>query len=179
MTRGIYCTGTTLDGFLADEEDSLDWLTSQDIDPQGPMGHEAFMEGIGAMVMGATTYRWIGDHMAEAGDDWYYDIPCFVFTHGTPDPLGEGIQIVSGPPAEHHAEVVEAAGERDIWVVGGGDLAAQWAEAGYLHEIQVSIAPVTLGTGRPLLPRPFDLELTRVDRNRAFVCAWYRVVGAR
>lgn len=179
MTRGIYFTGTTLDGYLADEHDSLDWLMSQDIDHDGPMGHAAFMEGIGAMVMGATTYRWLGDHMATTGDDWPYAIPCFVFTHQQVDPLGEGIRFVSGPPADHHAAIVASAAGRDIWVVGGGELAAQWAEAGFLDEVQVSIAPVTLGSGRPLFPRPFDLELTRVDRNRAFVCAWYRVSGPR
>ena len=47
-----------------------------------------------------------------------------------------------------------AAGDSDIWMVGGGDLAAQWAEAGLLDELIVSIAPVTLGAGRPLFPRP-------------------------
>ncbi|WP_424347733.1 dihydrofolate reductase family protein [Kocuria sp. CH-021] len=62
-------------------------------------------------------------------------------------------------------------------VVGGGDLAAQFAEAGLLDQLMVSIAPVTLGAGRPLFPRRFDLELTDVARNRAFVCATYRVVG--
>jgi dihydrofolate reductase len=117
--------------------------------------------------------------MATSGDDWYYDIPCFVFTHHHPAPLGEGVRVVSGPPADHHAEIVAAADGRDIWVVGGGGLAADWAEAGLLDEVQVSIAPVTLGAGRPLFPRPFDLELMEVDRNRAFVCAWYRVVGPR
>lgn len=60
----------------------------------------------------------------------------------------------------------------------GGDLAAQFAEAGLLDRLMVSIAPVTLGAGRPLFPRRFALELQDVARNRAFVCATYDVVGA-
>ena len=70
-----------------------------------------------------------------------------------------------------------AAGGKDLWMVGGGDLAAQFAEAGLLDEVVVSIAPVTLGAGQPLFPRRFDLELVEVDRNRAFICARYGVVG--
>ena len=64
-------------------------------------------------------------------------------------------------------------------MVGGGDLAAQVADAGLLDEVCVSIAPVTLGAGRPLFPRPFDLRLVELARNGAFACARYDVVGPR
>ncbi|MBJ7530553.1 MAG: dihydrofolate reductase, partial [Nocardioides sp.] len=64
MTRVTYYTATTLDGFLADEHDSLDWLFTQDTDADGPMGYTGFIAGIGAMVMGATTYQWLLDHAA-------------------------------------------------------------------------------------------------------------------
>jgi dihydrofolate reductase len=75
--------------------------------------------------------------------------------------------------------MVEAAKGKDLWVVGGGDLACQFAEAGLLDDVVVSIAPVTLGSGRPLFPRPFDLKLVEHDRNGDFLCARYDVVGAR
>ncbi len=81
--------------------------------------------------------------------------------------------------ADVHAAMAEAAAGKDLWVVGGGDLAAQFAEAGLLDELIVYIAPVTLGAGRPLFPRRFDLELTELDRNGAFVCARYAVKGPR
>jgi dihydrofolate reductase len=63
-------------------------------------------------------------------------------------------------------------------VVGGGDLAGQFADAGLLNEIWVQFAPVTLGAGRPLLPRALDLELLDVARNRDFMCGRYRVRGS-
>jgi dihydrofolate reductase len=64
-------------------------------------------------------------------------------------------------------------------MVGGGGLAADFATEGLLDEVVVSIAPVTLGAGRPLFPRPFDLKLVDFARNGAFLCARYEVVGPR
>jgi dihydrofolate reductase len=179
MTRTIFYTATTLDGFLADEHDSLDWLFTQEIDEDGAMNYGEFIATIGAMAMGATTYEWIRDHVAETGEGWMYDIPCWVFTHRDLAPIGAGITFTSAPVADVHAELVVAAGERDVWMVGGGDLAAQFAEAGLLDELMVSIAPVTLGAGRPLFPRRYDLRLTELAQNGAFVCARYHVVGPR
>lgn len=175
MTRYRYYTATSLDGFLADEQDSLSWLFVQPQDDPGD--YDRFMTGIGAMVMGATTYEWIGAHLRESGEAWSYTIPCFVFTHRTLEPLGEGVRCVSGPPAAQRATLEEAAGARDVWMVGGGALAADFAEAGMLDEVLLSIAPVTLGSGRPLFPRRFDLRLRESGRNGAFLTAAYDVVG--
>jgi dihydrofolate reductase len=94
-------------------------------------------------------------------------------------PAGADVAFVAGDVAPVHAELAALAGERDVWVVGGGDLAAAFAEAGLLDELVLNIAPVTLGAGRPLFPRPFDLRLEEVDRNGAFLCARYAVVGPR
>lgn len=176
MTRTVYYTATTLDGYLADEHDSLDWLFKQPQDEQGPMNYDDFIKDIGAMAMGATTYRWVVDHLAETGESWTYDIPCWVFTHRELQPIGEGITFTAAPVPEVHAAMAEAAGGRDLWMAGGGDLAAQFAEHGLLDEIVVSIAPVTLGAGRPLFPRRWDLELREFDRNGAFLCARYAVL---
>lgn len=179
MTRAVYYTATTLDGFLADEHDSLDWLFTQDIDERGPMNYTDFIAGIGAIAMGATTYEWLTARIARGEDEgWGYDMPAWVFTHRDLEPVaGADIRVVAGVVADQWDAMVEAAGDKDIWVVGGGDLAAQFAETGHLDEVVVSIAPVVLGAGRPLFPRRFDLELVEVDRNRAFVCARYAVVG--
>ena len=177
MTRTVYYTATTLDGFLADEHDSLDWLFVQDIDEAGPMNYGEFIAGMGALAMGATTYEWILAHQAKTGEKWAYDVPAYVFTHRELDVTEGDVTLVSGPPAEVYADIAAAAGDRDVWMVGGGDLAAQFAEVGLLDEIVVSIAPVTLGAGRPLFPRRFELRLTEVAQNKALPCARYDVVG--
>lgn len=180
MTRTVFFTATTLDGYLADEHDSLDWLFVQDIDPRGANDIDAFMEGIGALVMGRTTYEWVRDHLEQTGEAWPYPMPTWVVTHADPRPIeGADLHFVAGDVGPIHAAAADAAGTKNIWLVGGGDLAAQFAEAGQLDELVVSIAPVTLGAGRPLFPRPHHFELTDVTRNRDFICATYKVVGAR
>jgi len=72
--------------------------------------------------------------------------------------------------------MVAAAGDGNVWIVGGGDLAGQFAAAGLLDEVLVSIAPVTLGAGAPLLPRRLELRLDEIGRNGDFVAAKYAVV---
>ncbi|MFZ0161607.1 MAG: dihydrofolate reductase family protein [Kineosporiaceae bacterium] len=180
MSRSIFYTAATLDGFLADENDSLDWLFAQEQDEDGPMNYGAFIATIGAMAMGATTYGWIQNHLRSSGEPWAYDIPCWVFTHRDHEAIaGADLRFTAEDVREVHAAMVEAASGRDVWMAGGGDLAAQFAEAGLLDEVMVSIAPVTLGAGRPLFPRRFDLRLTELARNGAFACARYEVVGPR
>lgn len=180
MSRTIYYTATSLDGFLATPDDSLDWLFEQDHDPDGPMSHTTFADRIGALAMGATTYRWLVDHLAASGEPWPYHQPTWVFTHREQPPIAAAdVRFTEAPVADVHAEMSAAAGAKDLWLVGGGDLAAQFALAGLLDEITVSIAAVTLGAGRPLFTRAFNLELEELDRNRAFVCARYRVLAPR
>ena len=179
MTRGLYYTATTLDGYLADAHDSLDWLFDQHEDPELPSGYDAFIAGIGAIAMGATTYAWVAEQLAASGEAWPYDVPSYVFTHRTFAPVAEGIEFVAGPVEEHWARLADAAGERDVWVAGGGDLAGQFADAGHLDQVILSVAPVTLGSGRPLFPRRYDLRLVETSRNGDFVMATYDVVGAR
>lgn len=174
MTRYRYFTATTLDGFLADDADSLEWLFKQQFDENGPGSYNAFMTDIGAQVMGATTYEWILDY--EKGK-WTYEKPSFVFTHRDLKPVTDTITMVSGEPAEHRAAIEAAAGDKDVWMVGGGDLAAAFAAAGMLDEVLVSIAPVTLGSGRPLMGGALDLQLEGTERNGDFVVARYTVLG--
>ncbi|RBY94108.1 dihydrofolate reductase [Blastococcus sp. TBT05-19] len=170
-----YYTATTLDGFIADPDDSLDWLLRQPNEASGPFGFDDFMSGVGAVVMGSTTYEWV---LAHEDGKWPYTLPSWVMTsRELPSATGADVRFASGDVRTVHAEMTAAAGGRGLWVVGGGDLAGQFAEAGLLDEVVVSVAPVTLGAGRPLLPRRLDLELVESAVNGAFVCARYRVAG--
>jgi dihydrofolate reductase len=173
-----YFTASSIDGFIADPDNSLSWLLSRDVDASGPMGYERFIESVGALVMGATTYEWVLAH--EAGEDgkvsWPYDLPCWVFTHRDLPIVADGIRLARGLIADAYADMVAAAGDRNVWVVGGGDLAGQFADAGRLDEVWVQYAPVALGSGAPLLPRRLELRLEEVVRNREFACTRYSVV---
>lgn len=171
-----YYTASSLDGFIATTAHSLDWLLKQDIDDDGPMAYEGFRERLGAMAMGSHTFEWIMEHDA---DGWSYTLPTWVFSHRDIElPGGADVRITQAGVREVHAEMTDAAAGKDLWIVGGGDLVAQFADAGLIDEVWVQYAPVTLGAGAPLLPRALELELLDVARNRNFLCGRYRVVGA-
>jgi dihydrofolate reductase len=169
-----YYTATSLDGFIATSDHSLEWLLKQDIDMDGPMAYPGFVASIGALAMGSSTFEWV--MRAEQGA-WGYAQPTWVFTHrGLEAPASGDVRFTQGDVREVHAQMTEAAGGRDLWIVGGGELAGQFADAGLLDEVWLQYAPVTLGAGAPVLPRVLDLELIEVARNRAFLCGRYRVL---
>ena len=180
MSLTQYYTATTLDGFIADQNHSLDWLFTRDQDRAGPLNYAAFYADVGAIAMGSTTYEWILDHELRGKDpadaSWPYDVPSWVFTHRRLEAVpGAAITFTQSDLADAHAEMVVAAGGRNVWIVGGGDLAGQFADAGLLDEVIVYIAPVTLGGGTPLLPRHLELRLEETARNGDFITARFSV----
>jgi dihydrofolate reductase len=168
-----YYTATSLDGFIADEANSLEWLLRQDHDQAGPLNYDAFFARIGAAVMGSTTYEWVLHH--EQGR-WPYQLPTWVMTTRDLPTVDGDVRFGRGDVRAVHEAMTAAAGDGDLWVIGGGDLAGQFADAGLLDEIIVYLAPVTLGGGAPLLPRALDLHLEELARNEAFACARYTVI---
>jgi dihydrofolate reductase len=131
--------------------------------------------------MGSSTYEWIVDHEFSDKDPsewkWPYELPSWVFSSRELQLVPRAdIRFARGDVAPVHAEMVEAAGGRNVWVVGGGDLVGQFAEAGLLDEVIVYIAPVTIGAGQPLLAGRVELQLEETGRNRDFIAARYSVV---
>jgi dihydrofolate reductase len=176
-----YYTAASLDGFIADPDHSLSWLFSRKQDRKGLLNYDEFIVDVGAVAMGSTTYEWILGHEFADKDPsewkWPYDVPGWVFSHRQlPVVPNAPIEFASGDVAPVHEAMVTAAGGRNVWIVGGGDLAGQFAEAGLLDEVIVYIAPVTLGAGAPLLPRRIELDLVELGQNGDFACAKYAVV---
>lgn len=173
MGKTIYYTATTLDGFIATEDNSLDWLFVRAIDQGGPYGLDPFLAEVGALAMGATTYEWILKHSDEP---WAYQQPAWVFTHRDLPRTDGDIRFVQGDVAQVHADMVEAAGDKNVWLVGGGELVGQFADLGLLDQVVAAVAPLTLGAGAPLLARHVELVITDVARNGDFACLVYDVV---
>ena len=181
MSLTQYYTATTLDGFIADPNNSLEWLFTRARDEDGPGNYRDFIAEIGAIAMGSTTYEWVLEHLKdETKWNWPYEIPCWVFTHRELQVVpGADVEFVSGDVAPVHERMVEAAAGKNVWIVGGGDLVGQFADQGLLDEVIVSIAPVTLGAGAPLLARRLELKLEEVGRNGDFVSARFTVAEPR
>jgi dihydrofolate reductase len=153
--RTIYYCAASLDGYIADSDDNIDWLTGYqpaplgpDVEPVGgpfPELYAEFYDGIGAMVSGSATYEWILDH----GDWPYLGKPYWVLSSRAL-PVLEGEDVRMGGTFE---EMIASAGDRKLWIVGGGGVASQFAEAGLLDEVWVTVVPVVLGAGKPLFDR--------------------------
>lgn len=165
MPRIQYFVAASLDGFIATSTDDLDWLLQFDGFEGGADSYGEFMSGVGCIVMGGETYAWLMEH--EPGRWPYTDTPSYVFTHHEyRAPEGADITFVRGDVREFMADFERAAGDRNIWVVGGGNLAAQFADAGLLDDIILSVIPVVLGSGKRLLPvkgptPPLELAASR------------------
>lgn len=151
-----YYAASSLDGFIAAPGHSLDWLL-QFGDVEGT-SYPDFIREVGALAMGSATYEWILRHQA-AGDGaepspWLYEQPAWVFTsRSLPVIAGADVRFVRGDVRPVHREMVAAAGGRNVWIAGGGELAGQFYDHGLLDELIVQVTSVTLGGGSPLLPR--------------------------
>ena len=171
MSLTQYYTATTLDGFIADPDNSLDWLFTREREDDGPMNYGEFIADVGAMAMGSTTYEWILDHEFADKDQaewkWPYDIPCWVFTHRQlPVVPDSGIEFTSADIATVHKEMVGAAGDRNVWIVGGGDLAGQFADVGLLDEVIVYDRAGHTGWGRASAAPPDRAASRRARTER-------------
>jgi dihydrofolate reductase len=180
----IYYTATSLDGFLATAEHSLDWLFEVPGAAEAESGIGDFMAGIGALAMGSSTYEWLlavekPHEKPGAWQESFGDRPTWVFTHrNLPSVPDADIRFTQAPVDQVHAKMAAGAGDRDIWLMGGGDLVGQFADAGLLDRVMVTIAPVTLGAGAPLLPRDIrsdQLTLTSVSQAGQFAELAYDV----
>jgi dihydrofolate reductase len=165
-----YYTASSLDGYIADAQGSLDWLF-QFGDPE-ESSYPAFISEVGALAMGSTTYEWLlSNHIrpgTENAQPWPYEQPTWVFSHRElPRVPGADIRFVEGDVRPVHERMQAAAHGLNLWLVGGGDLVGQFYDAGLLDEIIVQVGSVTLGSGKPLLPRPItspSLRLVSVQR---------------
>ncbi len=172
MGKVTYDAATSLDGFIADEHDSLDWLFAV---PGGDEAqHELLPSGITVNVMGSTTYLWVVEHEdvlahPEKWRDMFGRTPTYVFTtRQLPVAEGADVRFVSGPVVDALPAIRAAAGEGGIWVVGGGDLAGQFLDAGALDEIALSVTPVALAAGAPVFGRRIESDRLRLVSARAF-----------
>jgi len=174
VTTFQYYCASSLDGYIAEADDTLDWLTEYQGSFEGegaePIkgSYDRFYDGVGALVMGSKTYEFVLAHL----DKWpYAGKPTWVLTsRDLPLPEGEDVDVrlSAAKVADLHEELIAAAGERNVWVVGGGDVASQFADEGLLDELLVTVVPVVLGEGKPLFNRRLPRQPMQLAGARTF-----------
>jgi dihydrofolate reductase len=172
VSKTQYYCAASLDGYIAEADDTIEWLTGYEGSFEGPGAepikgsYDRFYEGVGALIMGSTTYEFILREL----NGWPYEgKPTWVLSsRDLPQPQGDDVdvRIANAQVRDLYEELIAAAGERDVWIVGGGNVASQFADEGLLDELLVTVVPVVLGEGKPLFDRrlpggPMQLTGTR------------------
>lgn len=150
--KAIYYTATSLDGYIADEHHSLDWLFQ--FGDGDESSYPEFIKDVGAIAMGSHTYEWVLDNYVftepDAPKPWPHEQPIWVFTSRELRKVEGDVRFVRGDVAPVYEEMRQVGGGKNVWVAGGGGLAAQFHEAGLLDELILTLAPVFVGGGARL-----------------------------
>ncbi|MCX2723488.1 dihydrofolate reductase family protein [Roseibium salinum] len=166
MARIFGYIAASLDGFIAAEDGSLDWLFKYDTMDLGEHDYRLFLKRMRTIVMGRGTY----DFIAGSPDPWAYgDQRVIVVTSGPIDnPKG---------PLETRHDVDALIGELralddgDVWMLGGGRLQMAFMERGALDEIEIYVIPELIGGGPVLFPptgfkaSPRLIDARAIDRG--------------
>jgi dihydrofolate reductase len=140
--------GTSADGYIARPDGDLEWLTSRPA-PPGFYGMNAFMKSIDTKLLGRRTY----EAGLRLGAKFGAKDRSIVFSRQAPPvDAPSGVEFVSGDIGAFVGRLREQPG-KDIWLMGGGDLIASFLDAQAIDEFVISMAPVFIGDGIPLIAR--------------------------
>ena len=152
----------SLDGYIATEDDSLDWLFNVEGQEEANKGIEEFEETVDTVIMGRRTFDWVMKELK--GENPYRDKMTYVYTHHHEEAF-ENIQYTHETPAKLINMLRKQKG-KNIWLMGGGLVIRDFLEAGLVDELIVTVAPVLLGKGIRLFkegnyPSEWTLKRTR------------------
>ena len=199
MTKVLAGITMSVDGYVAGPDDRPGkglgdggerlhyWVFGGPWEYDGPLGEAtgedaAWLEGAMARLGAVVGGRWTYEAANHWGDENPWGIPVFIVTHRPEEePAGGAFTFVSGVE-EAVARAKEAAGDRDVHVMGGADVIRQALDAGLVDELTIIVAPVVLGGGKRLFEgfgRSLDLEHLGVRQSPWATFIDYRVVSAR
>lgn len=171
MSKCSVFIATSLDGYIAREDGSIDWLPDPDTDEKGngeDYGYQDFMSKIDAIVMGRHTFD-----LVLSFDQWPYgDMPIFVLSTRKvkiPDKIKRSVKHISGDPGEITQKISEQ-GYKHLYIDGGKTIQG-FLNAGLIEELTITTIPVLIGSGIPLfgaLNKDIHLSIveSRTFKNR-------------
>jgi len=169
MAEGYVFMATTIDGYIARENDEIDFLMKYD--PQGEdHGYDKFIEDKDAIVMGSGSFKTILGF-----DSWPYTLPVYVMSKNmkdseVPEHL-KGKVFLSAQTPEDLMNYLADKGLNKLYI-DGGKLVSSFIEKGLIKEMTLTILPILLGKGRSLFQsfsKDIDLKLIK---NQSFKCGF-------
>ncbi|MFL9839783.1 dihydrofolate reductase family protein [Sphingomonas sp. ST-64] len=138
---------TSLDGYIATEDDRLDWLFAHEGLDLGEHDYRIFLQRIGTVVMGRGTY----DFLESEDAPWAYGNQRVLVVTSRPIATPKGPLAIRADVGAL-IEELRALTDGDVWILGGGKLQMAFIERGALDEIEIYVMPDLIGGGRPLFP---------------------------
>jgi dihydrofolate reductase len=152
MRKVILFIATSLDGYIASKDGSVDWLFTD-----GDYGTTAFMKTIDTILMGRKTY----EQAVEFGLEYFKGKKIYVFTKSKRLQAEEGCEIINEDAILFVKRLIRKKG-KNIWLMGGGELASSFQKKNLIDEYNLFVHPIILGEGIPLfhnLPKISKLKL--------------------
>ncbi|NER81815.1 MAG: dihydrofolate reductase [Leptolyngbya sp. SIO1D8] len=170
--KTIYYVASSLDGFIADIDKGVAWLDKLNIDQQAT-GCDSFFNTVDALLMGRKTYDFVYNY----GQWPYENKPTWVCT-SREIPRMDGCNLQSDREPGTAIQQAQRQGAATLWVVGGGQLVGALIKDRLLTHISISVMPILLGDGIPLvqsLPEHVYLRQESSQAMSGFTQIEYRV----
>ncbi|HEY7896752.1 MAG TPA: dihydrofolate reductase family protein [Gemmatimonadaceae bacterium] len=173
MRRLRYSVAMSLDGYIADAHDAFDWILSDET-----VDFAGLFARVDTIILGRRSYDVVRAH----GAPWKPGTRVFVVSRTLAPESRDGVTIVSSDPAAVASSLRRESGDGEIWLFGGGQLFAALLAGNQVDVVEVTIVPVLLGGGVPMLAHtpdrtPLALTHTHVYPS-GMVALYYAVPGA-
>ncbi|MGB7093205.1 MAG: dihydrofolate reductase family protein [Anaerolineales bacterium] len=176
MKASVYIA-TSVDGFIAREDGSVDWLSSGEDAGSGDYGYQDFMNSVDALVMGRNTYELV----LSFGSWPYGDKPVIVLSSQQlqiPESISNTVSVMSGSPGELVHRLAER-GHEHLYIDGGKTIQGFISE-GLIQKIIITKVPILIGSGIPLFGAlPHDIRLHHLETlifDNGFVQSKYEIL---
>jgi len=158
MRSVVLHAATSLDGYIARPDGAFDFL----IHPKD-YSFAPFYATIDTVVMGRKTYDVARKGMSMFGPS----VALYVFSRSQPPGARDGVVFVNQRPAPLIARLLKKRG-KNIWLMGGGELAREFLKADLVDELHIGIVPVLIGDGIPLFPPGFPQREFKLVENKTY-----------
>jgi dihydrofolate reductase len=159
MTEYILQVATSIDGYIARLDGSIDWLPVPEESGED-YGYTKFFNSIEALVMGSTTY----EQVLGFGDWPYPDKFSYILTSRDLSTTRTDVYFVKGG-VEEVVEDVKKKGYKRVWLVGGGKVVASFMKRGLVSEYIIGVIPIILGSGISLYQSVPEQNLDLIETN--------------
>lgn len=165
MPKTILYIATTIDGYIARPDGNIDWLTSFPPPESGDYGYAALLESIGTIVMGRRTY----DDILGFGIEWpYTGFTTYVVTHNKEYTASTPQTFIINEDAVGALRSIKDTAEKDIWIVGGGEIIKELLTEDLIDTMIIAIIPVIIGQGISLFKAPVPQSSWQLIKTESF-----------